>query len=536
MSLSRSIRSILFSVLLLAGLTLIVASADAHPMATPTPAPQESQGGGYAIIGWNTLGMHCYDPDFSDLAILPPFNTLWAQVIQVGDPPMVISQGITVTYLFTDNTYSVAPKSNFWDYADVLFGLAKPLPDNVGLAGKGLAGTMDPVGDHFEAAGIPLTVYRDSDLVNRYPYQTATVVAYGASGAELARQVIVAPVSTELMCENCHCDDCDATTTYPISPTGKVETNILAIHDYLSQSQYPPGHTEPLMKRRPVLCAECHPDNALGLPGVAPVKDMSNAMHIHHANLPDITPDTDGCYNCHPGPETQCLRDAMSQEIAIQCPDCHGLMANVAQNPYPWLREPRCDNVACHNTGYGVTQALYRESQGHGNLYCPACHDSPHAVARSREANDAIKFVSLQGTTGTLRGCAVCHGTMPAGRFVHNATLPAATATLHPQSTVISMHKIGGPVHRIMAAGFIQDQNQAYKAGVAVTGVWTYPDGSVRTAVMVSDQLGRWNASVTLRQCGLYQFDVTDLFLPSFTYTAAGNEANLHAQIVSKCN
>jgi len=536
MSLPRSIHSILFSVLLLACLALIVTSADAHPKVTPTPPPEEPENGGYAIVGWNTLGMHCYDPDFSDLAILPPFNTLWAQVIQVGNPPMVISQGITVTYLFTDNTYSILPKSNFWDYAEVLFGLTAPLPDNVGLAGKGLAGTMELVGDHFEAAGIPLTEFRDSDLVNRYPFQTATVVAYDASGAELARQIVVAPVSTELMCVNCHCDDCDATTTYPVTPTGKVETNILTLHDYLSQSKYPPGHTEPLMERRPVLCAECHPDNALGLPGVAPVKDMSYAMHSHHANLPDITPDTDGCYNCHPGPETQCLRDSMSQEIGLQCPDCHGLMAVVANNPYPWLREPRCDHPACHGSGYALTQALYRESQGHGNLYCPTCHDSPHAIAVSREPNDAIKFMNLQETMGTLRGCTACHGTMPAGRFVHSASLPAATATLHLQSTRMSAAKIGGPVHRITVTGIVHDQDQTRTAGVAVSGTWTFPDGSVWTAVTVSDRLGQWNGSVTLPQCGLYQFDVTDLFLPGFTYNWTAMEINPHTELVVNCD
>ena len=41
----------------------------------------------YAILAWNDLGMHCYNPSFQDLAVLPPFNTLWAQVVRVGDPP-----------------------------------------------------------------------------------------------------------------------------------------------------------------------------------------------------------------------------------------------------------------------------------------------------------------------------------------------------------------------------------------------------------------------------------------------------------------
>ena len=33
------------------------------------------------VIGWNNLGMHCMDPDYGVFALLPPFNTLQAQLI-----------------------------------------------------------------------------------------------------------------------------------------------------------------------------------------------------------------------------------------------------------------------------------------------------------------------------------------------------------------------------------------------------------------------------------------------------------------------
>ena len=311
-------------------------------------------------------------------------------------------------------------KTNFWDYAQHLFG-ANPAP-NIGLTGKGLTGTMDLVTDHFQATGIPLTEYRDADLTNRYPFQTALIVVRdAASGVELARNTIVAPVSTEMSCDNCHSDDGDATTTYPITPTGNIAQNILEIHDYLSMDKYPAGHTGALMDpaRRPVLCAECHSSNALGAPGVTGVSSVSNAMHTHHALLDDITPDVDGCYNCHPGPTTRCLRDVMSQDFGMQCQTCHGDMLQVAQNATPWLNEPRCDNAACHGSGYRLTNALYRFSQGHGGLYCEGCHDSTHAIAASREPNDAMKFINLQGHAGTLRTCTVCHATQPAGAFEH---------------------------------------------------------------------------------------------------------------------
>ena len=33
------------------------------------------------VLGYNELGMHCMNQDFSELMILPPYNTLHAQVI-----------------------------------------------------------------------------------------------------------------------------------------------------------------------------------------------------------------------------------------------------------------------------------------------------------------------------------------------------------------------------------------------------------------------------------------------------------------------
>ncbi|HEY9205587.1 MAG TPA: hypothetical protein VIO58_06660 [Candidatus Methanoperedens sp.] len=384
--------------------------------------------GKYIVLGWNNLGMHCYNADFAELAVLPPYNTIWAQVVRVGDPPQIVTEGVIVNYNFPENTYSVnmrgrPDKSNFWTYAQKLFNLSSPLQPNIGLTGKGLSGSMDPEVDHFVAEGIPLTEYRDQDAVNRhsYPFQKAVITVRDARNPSvvLAQSTVVAPVSTEMSCINCHSDDGDATTKYDINATGKVETNILALHDYLNLSNYPQGHEGRLMDRRPILCAECHSSNALNAPGVADVSSLSNAMHRHHKDLPDITPDTDGCYNCHPGPKTQCLRDTMSQSFAMNCTDCHGTMLVVSQNLQPWLNEPQCGNENCHGAGYQADQPLYRLSRGHGGIYCAGCHDSPHAITPSREPNDAIKFQELQGHPGTLRDCTVCHATKPTVIFRH---------------------------------------------------------------------------------------------------------------------
>ena len=84
------------------------------------PSPEAVPGKGeplteheYVVLAWNDLGMHCYNRDYQYLAVLPPYNTLWAQVIQVGDLPRIVTatDGISVTYSLADIKYSVG-KSN----------------------------------------------------------------------------------------------------------------------------------------------------------------------------------------------------------------------------------------------------------------------------------------------------------------------------------------------------------------------------------------------------------------------------------------
>ena len=70
-------------------------------------------GGKYVLIGWNDLGMHCISPSYKEMAILPPFNNLWVQVIQRGDPPQIVTSGVSIEYSVIDNT-TVEGKTDFW--------------------------------------------------------------------------------------------------------------------------------------------------------------------------------------------------------------------------------------------------------------------------------------------------------------------------------------------------------------------------------------------------------------------------------------
>src|SRR5512139_342244 len=144
----RRVFWIVLTLLIAVGALVLVSSFTTAEAARPPDRPAAP--GDMVVISWNDLGMHCYNRDFNDLAVLPPANTLWAQVVRVGNPPQIITAGVTVEYFFADNISSTS-KSNFWNInpyngrqnAQSLFGLASPLPADMGLAGKGLAGMMD---------------------------------------------------------------------------------------------------------------------------------------------------------------------------------------------------------------------------------------------------------------------------------------------------------------------------------------------------------------------------------------------------------
>ena len=401
--------------------TSTVSAVSSTPAKTPQPTGTLADGTKIVLLAWNDLGMHCFNADFSKIAILPPYNNLYAQVVKVGEDPTPITSGLTIEYRYPDNTWSVGgpgkpQKSNFWMYAKALFGA--DLKPDIGLTGRGLSGSLDAKSGFFVAQGIPVTDQRDVDAgtKNIYPYQLAEVTLKDSTGKAVAWTSVVTPVSTEMKCDKCHCKNGDACVQAGIKSVDDTYQNILLIHDKRQAATFKKLGYKLLVDSAPVLCASCHSDNALGAAGKPGISSMSNAMHLKHSAVMDIKPTTEGCQKCHPGPATKCLRDVHSQTLGFQCPTCHGDLKKVATNTKPWLNEPRCDNPACHkNTPAAqLTQSdpLFKLSSGHhGNkIMCEGCHDSTHALAQSREVNDGIKFVALQGDRSYLKKCSLCHG------------------------------------------------------------------------------------------------------------------------------
>ncbi len=384
-------RRIFASPVVLVGLlgfgSLLIASAAVQPVSSE-----------YVVFAYNELGMHCMQQDFSEMMILPPFNTLRAQVVlkRTGEDPSIVTTGIAVRYAIPANTHS-SDKCNFWSNSHALLGV--DLAPDVGLAGFGMAGTMAPVADlQFAATGIPATPVDDTGRENPYPLATVSVER---NGAVVGTTQAVVPVSWEMSCNLCH-----------NTPGQSVATTILMAHDRL--------HNTTLIQQKPVFCAQCHSDAAVGAPGLPGLKTLSGAMHTSHSTRMAAVNLVNECYACHPGFRTQCQRDVHSL-AGMTCNNCHTSMAAVGSpTRRPWIDEPRC--ATCHTRpGFEFEQAgkNFRDSVGHKGIACMSCHGSPHAITPAANAADNLQAIVKQGHAGTINTCSVCHSSTPTEPFPH---------------------------------------------------------------------------------------------------------------------
>jgi hypothetical protein len=317
----------------------------------------------------------------------------------------------------------------------------------------------------FAADGIPILPVDNSGQLNAYPLMHVSATD-PATGKTLASLDVVLPVASEADCQNCHAlGEVAAPAGSPIDfilpddindPNNVLQAakhNILALHD--------DKHRTNLLNETPVLCASCHYSAALDLAGTGPAGEqrnndmMSVVMHSHHGQLRDpatgkqLFPANgtleDTCYQCHPGKVTKCLRGAMGG-AGIECKDCHGSMLAVGSDSRePWVDEPRCESChtgdALNHLGNSIrltqawdgninvatprlavnkrfaenTNTLYRNSLGHGDVACEGCHGSTHAIWPNAlaSANDNVAATQLQGHTGSIIECSVCHTSLP---------------------------------------------------------------------------------------------------------------------------
>ena len=296
------------------------------------------------VVAWNDLGMHCLNPTYDQAVILPPYNTLMAQVIRRGERPEVVTSGVTVEYRIVGNTYSNgktdalgADFGGFWTNDQALFGIDLAVDTGLNLHDpnrhNGLTGTMQLDSDVFRADGIPLTPVKDDGTWT--PYQVAEITVKSGQTVLITTQATV-PTSDEINCAHCHGQNGVATANIGGGGPNPF-ANILATHDFAAGTH--------LVDQTPVLCASCHASPALGTPAPTdPAMYLSAAIHSSHADRGAT------CYDCHPGGQTSCNRSLAHTADDGHCVTCHGDLAQVGGSAasgqrIPWVQEPACATV-----------------------------------------------------------------------------------------------------------------------------------------------------------------------------------------------
>jgi hypothetical protein len=265
------------------------------------------------ILGWNNLGMHCMDSDYSVFSILPPYNTIESQLI-VGGKLITNGAGYTVTYQAVadaDGSFNSTSrgKGNFINSAFALFGaslavdqgLPVPGPETFWMPGTNntpQAMKFENTYRWFTAYGIPITPYDDAGRKNPYPMMR--LIARDGGGTPLATNDIVLPVSDEMDCRACHASGSQA-AAMPVggwvgnaNPERDYRLNILRLHDEKQFAAHTALYNAALAARgfspqglyhgvvadgKPVLCAACHASEALATGSYSTIPALTASVH-----------------------------------------------------------------------------------------------------------------------------------------------------------------------------------------------------------------------------------------------------------------
>lgn len=461
------------------------------------------------LLSWNNLGMHCMDSDYSVFSILPPYNTIEAQLIVNGK---LVTNGAnyTVTYqAVADGNGSINStamgKGNYFGNAQSLYGAV--LGAEGGLAGWNMpglsntpqtmlfensnqpaAGVFTPV-NWWRAEGIPISPYDDAH--NKNPYPLMRLIAK-SGGASIATNDIVLPVSDEMDCRVCHASGAQEAAR-PASgwvwngiQERDFRLNILKLHDEKEFAANPDLYAAAIAARgfnpqglyrgvladkKPVLCAACHASEALGAPSYGSIPPLTSSIHSFHAHVADPvtflnldnSANRSACYRCHPGSTTRCLRGAMGGAIAadgsmaMQCQSCHGNMTTVGSpNRVGWFMEPNC--ASCHsgtatsNNGQIRYSSVFADAKGTVR--------TPVNSIFSTQPNVPAPGISLFRFSSGHGGlqCEACHGSTHAEfpsthandnvrnvRLQGHAGVMVECTSCHASMTVSSSTSTNGP-------------------------------------------------------------------------------------------
>lgn len=396
--------------------------------ATPiTPAskpvdipPFDSENDAYVLLAWSGKGMRLISGDLIRLGRPTPGNEIFAQLIKRGETP--------------EHVYN----------ADLMYHI-----DNAdGTANKM---TYDSTSGLYTAKNIDVTPFEKNGSFNPYPLVSIEAVDRG-SGNVIARTTLVAPVSSEIGCKNCHGGEADS-----VDGIGKVAAkDILAAHDKGNRTDL----LQFLKQNKTVHCWDCHSGPKIGDEAKQNL-NLSAAIHGYHAGYL-TNRGAESCAACHPSsPDTytKCFR-GIHRYVLLDCTNCHGtmedhalsllraekqsgkkvaekLMENIPPRSVssikdieprqPWINEPDCLN--CHvDFGFPETDRhpmgqwtlkeadQYRFRTDQAGVVCAACHGAPHVLYPATNIfgndRDNIPPMQYQGEPYPIaanKNCRVCH-------------------------------------------------------------------------------------------------------------------------------
>ena len=408
----------------------------------------------YVLLAWCTLGEKCISDSDAHFSMLPPGSTLSAQLVRRDLLPELVTEGVELTFIPPAGFENPSNHVEFWKYAPSLVG--KEVPLNISAKGLGMSGAMklNAKNQTFMADGIPVLPYTDGGEINPYPVFTIEARDV-SSGRLLATTSVVAPVSTEIGCKNCHGGTWRKDGVMGISAV--TASDVLARHD----RRHKTALLDEAEAGRPVLCQSCHPDPLLKSEGRPELLNLPASIHGFHANYMTDMEEAEACHACHPtGPDsyTYCARGVHAQ-IGLTCVNCHGTLEDHAltllraeqqagkakadvlmrhvkprlvdtveeiEPRQPWKDEPDC--LTCHvdfqapqtDSAFNVwtrgPEGLYRTRSDDAGIMCEACHGPTHAEYPATNAFhadlDAIQPLQYQGANGPIGSggnCGVCH-------------------------------------------------------------------------------------------------------------------------------
>ncbi|MCB9849442.1 MAG: hypothetical protein H6817_01915 [Phycisphaerales bacterium] len=454
------------------------------PMVAQQPAPGQPGAGGadHVVLAFNDLGMHCADLSSYPMSILPPFNTVNAQVVRKPGggallPAILDSNGIELKYSAASNpndpagpgsitstsqNYPIGStlrdaqvrKTDFWDdfqntgntVVSLLLPGLNPVPDE-GLQtidnpdhGRYMPGIANPyyandpqefgkfIDDTrwFTAQGIPMTAVDDRGRPNSYPLARVQVVE-SSTGTILATTDTVVPVSTEVDCRDCHTlgevgADPTARVGGPVfaAPLSpdRIDVETAAKHNLLVLHDFKHGTTM-VANDQPVLCAVCHRSNALaGVGGPGGDPARHSMSRVAHGFHGRLQVDQSGAL----------MRDPAGEPILID-----------PLNPQPnettliptALDTPMEDN--CFKCHPGKVTQCFRGVMFTAGQTCVTCHGSMLSVG----GEFTLQSGHVREPWADEPKCGSCHtgqGSDPVGTIAYDPQDPAATP-LAPTNT-----------------------------------------------------------------------------------------------------